>query len=166
MTDLSTPLAVYGTLRRGERNDGLLRGARYLGIGRIAGRMWEMPETADREYAYPSLVIDDPPADGSFFPDPAATENPARSSVVVELYDLTGPDLLAAVDTLEAFDPDDVAGSEYVRRLVDIVDGPVDEAWIYVYNGPPEAKGAPIPDGDWVAHRARVVGERAYPSSG
>jgi gamma-glutamylcyclotransferase (GGCT)/AIG2-like uncharacterized protein YtfP len=45
--------------------------------------------------------------------------------------------------------------------LVDIVDGPVDEAWIYVYNGPPEAKGPPIPDGDWVAHRARSVGQGA-----
>jgi gamma-glutamylcyclotransferase (GGCT)/AIG2-like uncharacterized protein YtfP len=161
MTDPSTALAVYGTLRRGERNAALLREAPYLGLGRIAGRMWEMPETADREYAYPSLVIPDAPPDGAPDPDPSATGGPVGSSVVVELYDLTDPDLLAAVDALEAFDPDDVAGSEYVRRLVDIVDGPVGEAWIYVYNGPPEAKGAPIPDGDWVAHRARTVGQGA-----
>jgi gamma-glutamylcyclotransferase (GGCT)/AIG2-like uncharacterized protein YtfP len=159
MTDPSTSLAVYGTLRRGERNAALLRDAPYLGLGRIAGRMWEMPETADREYAYPSLVMAEPPADAAA--DPDVDEDPARSSVVVELYDLTDPDLLAAVDALEAFDPDDVAGSEYVRRLVAIVDGPVDEAWIYVYNGPPEAKGARILDGDWVAHRARSVGQGA-----
>jgi gamma-glutamylcyclotransferase (GGCT)/AIG2-like uncharacterized protein YtfP len=133
-----TSLAVYGTLRRGERNDSLLDGARYLGLGRIAGSMREMPRTAERAYAYPSLVLDD------------------RGEVVIELYDLPDPAMLAAADALEAFDPADVAGSEYVRCLVDVTGGPAAKAWVYVYNGPPEAMGEPIPDGDWVAHRARA----------
>ncbi len=140
MTATPTALAVYGTLRRGERNDSLLRDTRYLGIGRIAGRMREMPRTAAREYVYPSLTLDGDAGAGD---------------VVIELYDVTDPKLLAAADALEAFDPGDVAGSEYVRRAIEVVDGPVASAWVYVYNGPPEAMGDAIPDGDWVAHRAR-----------
>ncbi len=135
-------LAVYGTLRRGESNDALLTGAEYLGEGWIVGRMREMPRTAAREYAYPSLILG------------------GSGEVVVELYDLIDPDLLAAVDRLEAFDPADAAGSEYVRTLVDVVDGPVGSAWVYAYNGRPEAMGEPIADGDWVAHRARSSAER------
>jgi gamma-glutamylcyclotransferase (GGCT)/AIG2-like uncharacterized protein YtfP len=138
MNGSTTALAVYGTLRRGEPNAALLAGARYLGLGRIAGRMREMPRTEERAYAYPSLVLDD------------------AGEVVIEVYDLSDPVMLAAADALEAFDPADVAGSEYVRCLVDVVDGPVATAWVYVYNGPPEAMGETIPDGDWVAHRVRA----------
>jgi gamma-glutamylcyclotransferase (GGCT)/AIG2-like uncharacterized protein YtfP len=142
MTPTPIVLAVYGTLRRGEPNDSLLSGADYLGEGRIIGRMQEMPRTAVREYAYPSLILG------------------GSGEVVVELYDLIDPDLLATVDRLEAFDPEDVAGSEYVRTLVDIADGPVATAWVYAYNGAPEAMGETIPDGDWVAHRARTSAEQ------
>ena len=137
-TPSPTALAVYGTLRRGEPNDSLLSRARYLGTGRIAGRMSEMPRTAEREYAYPSLILD------------------GSGEVVIELYELTDPALLDAADALEAYDPADVAGSEYVRRLVPVIDGPVASAWVYVYNGPRDAMGEPIPGGDWVAHRARA----------
>ena len=142
MTPTPIVLAVYGTLRRGESNDSLLSGTDYLGEGRIIGRMREMPRTTAREYAYPSLVLD------------------GSGEVVVELYDLIDPDLLAAVDRLEAFDSADVAGSEYVRTLVDVVDGPVGSAWVYAYNRPLEAMGETIADGDWVAHRARSSAER------
>lgn len=138
MTRSTSALAFYGTLRRGEPKAPLLGNARYLGMGRIVGRLREMPRTLARAYAYPSLVLD------------------GEGLVVVELYDLTDPSLLARIDVLEAFDPADVAGSEYVRRLVDVVGGPVARAWVYVFNGPAEAMGEPIPDGDWVAHRARA----------
>jgi len=138
MTLSTTALAVYGTLRRGEPNESLLHGARYMGVGRIAGRLRQMPRTAARAYDYLSLVLD---GDGE---------------IVIEVYDLTDPGLLAAIDALEAFDPHDVASSEYVGRLVAVVDGPVDTAWVYVYNGPPEALGETIRDGDWIAHRVRI----------
>jgi gamma-glutamylcyclotransferase (GGCT)/AIG2-like uncharacterized protein YtfP len=138
-------IAVYGTLRRGEPNADLLSGARDLGVGRIVGRLHEMPRTAERAYAYPALVLEGVGEVGD---------------VVVEVYELGDPAKLAAIDALEVFDPDDVAGSEYVRRLVDVLDGPVATAWIYTYNGPPEAMGDRIPDGDWVAHRARTSGQR------
>jgi gamma-glutamylcyclotransferase (GGCT)/AIG2-like uncharacterized protein YtfP len=134
-------IAVYGTLRRGEPNAALLSGSRDLGVARIVGRLHEMPRTAERAYAYPALVLD------------------GVGAVVVELYQLGDPATLAVIDALEAFDPDDVAGSEYVRRVVDVLDGPVATAWIYEYNGPSEAMGDLIADGDWVAH-ARTGGQR------
>jgi gamma-glutamylcyclotransferase (GGCT)/AIG2-like uncharacterized protein YtfP len=131
-------LAVYGTLRRGERNDPFLAAAAPLGTATIHGRLHVMPRSDLRAYAYPALV-----AGGA---DP----------VVVELYRLPDDDTLAVVDELEAFDPADEAASEYVRRSVPIVDGPVPSAWAYVYNGPREELGDAITDGDWVAHRARA----------
>jgi gamma-glutamylcyclotransferase (GGCT)/AIG2-like uncharacterized protein YtfP len=136
-------IAVYGTLRRGEPNAALLTGARALGLGRIAGRLHEMPRTAERAYAYPALVLD------------------GAGQVIVELYELGDPATLAVIDALEAFDPEDVAGSEYVRRLVDVLDGPVATAWIYEYNGPPEAMGDLVAGGDWVANGARTIRQRA-----
>jgi gamma-glutamylcyclotransferase (GGCT)/AIG2-like uncharacterized protein YtfP len=135
-------IAVYGTLRRGQPNAALLSGSRDLGAARIVGRLHEMPRTVERAYAYPALVLE------------------GVGEVVVELYELGDPATLAVIDALEAFDPEDVAGSEYVRRLVDVLDGPVTTAWIYTYNGPPEAMGDLIPDGDWVAHRAQASGQR------
>lgn len=133
------PLATYGTLRRGERNAPYLAGATYLGTGRIAGRLHEMRSAATRPYGYPSCV--------------GAGEGAPR--VVVELYRVDSP-TLAAIDVLEAFDPTDAAGSEYVRRAVDVVEGPVDRAWVYEYNGPPGEVGPAIDDGDWVRHRRRA----------
>jgi GntR family transcriptional regulator/MocR family aminotransferase len=135
------PLATYGTLRRGEQNAAYLAGATYLGTGRIAGRLHEMRAAATRRYGYPGCLD-------------AGEGSP---SVVVELYRVD-PATLAAIDALEAFDPADEAGSEYVRRPIDVVDGPVDRAWVYVYSGPLSGVGAAIPDGDWVAHRRRSEG--------
>src|SRR6476646_4781842 len=94
-------LAVYGTLRLGEWNAPLLDGVPFVGTGRVAGLLREMPPTASREYAYPSLVLD------------------GAGQVVVELYVLADETALAAADDLEGYDPADEAGSEYVRRAVD-----------------------------------------------
>ena len=135
------PLATYGTLRRGERNAGFLAGASFLGTGRIAGRLHEMHSGANRPYGYPSCLD-------------AGKGLPA---IVVELYRVD-PATLAEIDSLEAFDPDDEAASEYVRLPVAVADGPVDRAWVYEYNGPPGEVGPRIEDGDWVGHRRRAEG--------
>ena len=131
MTPNPTPivLAVYGTLRRGEWNAPLLDGASFVGTGRVAGILREMPPTASRRYAYPSLVLD-------------------RAGQV-------------AADDLEGYDPADEAGSEYVRRAVDVIDGPVARAWIYVYNGPPEEMGQVIASGDWIVRGTAAVARPA-----
>ena len=128
------PLAVYGTLRQGERNADLVGGARLLGTARIAGRLHRMAATTDRAYPYPALM-------------PATDDG---DEVVVEILDLVDAEALRTIDALEAFDPADPEGSEYVRSEVDVRNGPVPTAWVYLYNGPQEAVGDRIVDGDWV----------------
>jgi gamma-glutamylcyclotransferase (GGCT)/AIG2-like uncharacterized protein YtfP len=138
VTDRSAAvIAVYGTLRRGQRNHRFLAGAEYLGAGFVHGVLHEVPSTPEHTYAYPVLV---PSTIGR---------------VAVEIYRLIDDGMLAALDELESYDPADEPDSQYIRRRVPVLEGPVTQAGVYVYNGPAEKMGAEVEDGDWVAHEAR-----------
>jgi gamma-glutamylcyclotransferase (GGCT)/AIG2-like uncharacterized protein YtfP len=128
-------VAVYGTLRRGERNYERLRGTAFLGSGVVGGALYDVPTAPGRPFPYPAFR---PGNDGH---------------VPVELYLLPDADLLADLDAFEGFDPADDAGSQYARRVIDVIDGPVRRAWIYVHQGPEAELGEPIPDADWVRYR-------------
>jgi gamma-glutamylcyclotransferase (GGCT)/AIG2-like uncharacterized protein YtfP len=72
----------------------------------------------------------------------------------VEIYRLAGDAMLASLDELERFDPADEAGSQYVRRVLGVVEGPVSSAHAYLYRGSRDELGELIESGDWVAFSA------------
>lgn len=134
MSDDRLVVAVYGTLRRGGRNERLLAGATFLGSGTVSGGLHEMVTDGVRPYPYPGLI---PGEDGQ---------------VVVEVVRLADVAQLARLDALEDYVATDEAASEYLRRRVAVAGAPVAEAWAYVYAGPPGAIGPRIESGDWIAH--------------
>ncbi len=138
-------VAVYGTLRRGERNHGLLNGAVFLGTAFVHGTLHEVPTAPYRPYAYPALTLG------------------PTGRVTVELYLLAHGGGLETLDALELYDPDRESDSQYLRRTAPVVGHApepgatlVEEAFVYVYNGPPEDLGAPIHSGDWIDRNRRT----------
>ena len=148
--DRRTPLllAVYGTLRKGCRNTPLLAGSPLVAEGTVAGTLHEVvAPLGDRPYSYPLLVL-------------GSGEDASTGRVRVEVYRVSDQPVLAALDHLEAYDPEDPAGSEYVRVLVPLLDaGPAgpQEVQVYVHAGAAEGRGPVLHGGDWVVHAGELA---------
>ena len=140
--DLPLVVAVYGTLRVGERNHYLLDGAEPLGTAWIRGDLFTVPTAPYRPYSYPALVV------------------PGAGRVAIELYRLTDQTMLDALDLLELYIPGNDADSQYLRRMVPVLDHepvpgglPITAAATYLYNGPAADLGGRIESGIWISER-------------
>ncbi|WP_380165404.1 gamma-glutamylcyclotransferase [Jannaschia sp. R86511] len=157
--DLPLLLAVYGTLRRGCRNHHVLAGSEHVTDGAVSGVLHEMVASQRLDYTYPLLVV--PPQPSVVGP-----------RVVVEVYRVSDPRVLARLDALEDFDPTDPGGSEYVRTKVPLLgSGPAagpaptgpgrptpSEVQVYAYAGSVAVaeQGPVLPGGDWCTHKGAL----------
>jgi gamma-glutamylcyclotransferase (GGCT)/AIG2-like uncharacterized protein YtfP len=128
MTDASTRhVFVYGTLRRGGRNDiNLLQPApRYVGMGEVRGRLYRFDW-------YPGLVLGGEEA----------------VTVVGEVYEIT-PELEAVLDAIEDIVPGD--RSEYFKRelTIDVAGRPL-ECLVYEINPERVRDKRALAHGDWI----------------
>ena len=123
---------VYGTLRRGGRNDinRLEPAPRYIGIGEVKGRLYHIDW-------YPGLTLGG---------DEAVT-------VVGEVYEIA-PELEEVLDRYEGIEPG--ASSEYFKRELAIaVDGRPYSCLVYEVN-PERVRGKQeIGHGDWIQFHPR-----------
>jgi gamma-glutamylcyclotransferase (GGCT)/AIG2-like uncharacterized protein YtfP len=115
----SDRLFVYGTLMRGFDHPMarlLAAHADFLGGATCRGRLYLVKH-------YPGLLLSDDPAD----------------LVHGEVFRLRAPDeLLREFDMYEACGDGFPEPTEYLRRLIEVrlADGPLEQAWTYVYNWP------------------------------
>jgi gamma-glutamylcyclotransferase (GGCT)/AIG2-like uncharacterized protein YtfP len=118
---------VYGTLRRGGRNDinRLAPAPRYVGMGEVQGRLYHMDW-------YPGLMLGGEEA----------------VTVVGEVYEVTR-ELEAVLDEIEGIEEGDQ--SEYFKRDMSIdVDGKPVTCFVYEIN-PDRVRGKePLGHGDWI----------------
>lgn len=122
----------YGTLMAGfdrRRRAGIDDKLVYIGRGSIQGALFDVG-------LYPAAV---PAPDGRIWG---------------EVYEMADPpQVLAALDEIEGYRPDDPDRSLYTRALTDIVlpDGAAARAWVYFYNAP-LGRAPRIPSGDYLEH--------------
>jgi gamma-glutamylcyclotransferase (GGCT)/AIG2-like uncharacterized protein YtfP len=85
---------------------------------------------------------------------PAAVPTDDDSTVSGEMYALSDPvPVLAALDEIEGFRPNEPERSLYQRVLTDVTldDGRVQPAWVYFYNAP-LGQAQRIESGDYLEH--------------
>ena len=122
---------VYGTLRRGGRNDinRLAPTPKYLGMGEVKGMLYRLDW-------YPGLALGGEQA----------------VTVVGEVYEVTPP-LEAALDAIEGIVPAD--HSEYFKRDLEVdVDGKQVKCILYEINPKRVADKEPFGYGDWLRFRS------------
>jgi gamma-glutamylcyclotransferase (GGCT)/AIG2-like uncharacterized protein YtfP len=85
---------------------------------------------------------------------PAAVPTEDGSEVLGELYEMQDPPaVLAALDEIEGYRPNEPERSLYTRVLTDVTleDGQVQRAWAYFYNAP-LGRAQRIASGDYLEH--------------
>lgn len=122
----------YGTLMTGfdrRRRAGIDGKLTYVGRGSIHAALFDLG-------IYPAAV-------------------PAPENIVWgEVYAMADPQaVLAALDDIEGFRPDDPDRSLYWRQQADVrlPDGSIALAWVYFYNAP-LGQAPAIPSGDYLEH--------------
>lgn len=158
--DAPLRLFVYGTLKRGQCNHHLCRGARSIQPATLAGRLYYAPP------GYPALTLDaerilargtgDLEADlrrGAAAEDSVETESIVGPSLVhgeLHVYADRPIERLRRFDRLEMFDPAAIERCEYVRVLTRVraVGGGAMPAWTYIWAGD-AGRLTPIVAGDW-----------------
>ncbi len=122
----------YGTLMAGfdrRRRAGIDPKLTYMGRGSIEAALFDLG-------IYPAAV-------------------PAPEGLVWgEVYAMSDPEtVLAALDDIEGYRPDDPDLSLYARAQVPVrmPDGSLAEAWVYFYNAP-LGQAQRIPSGDYLEH--------------
>ena len=118
---------VYGTLRRGGRNDinRLTPTPKYLGMGEVQGSLFHFDW-------YPGLAL--------------GGEEPV--TVVGEVYEVT-PQLEEVLDRIEGLEPGD--HSEYMKRDMAVtVQGRDLQCFLYEINPQRVADKSPLAHGDWI----------------
>lgn len=122
----------YGTLMAGfdrRRRAGIDQNLTYVGRGSIPGALFDLG-------IYPAAV-----------PAP-------EGRVWGEVYEAGEPEaVLAALDEIEGFRPDNPDGSLYLRQQAEVTlpDGTRAQAWVYFYNAP-LGRASRIPSGDYLEH--------------
>jgi len=118
---------VYGTLRKGGRNDinRMLPAPRYLGMGEVKGSLYHLDW-------YPGLALGGEEA----------------VTVVGEVYEVTG-ELEKVLDGIEGLEEGD--RSEYFKRDLEVrVGGRAVACFLYEINPSRVAGKDPIGHGDWI----------------
>ena len=122
----------YGTLMAGfdrRRRAGIDSKLTYRGRGSIRGALFDLG-------IYPAAV-------------------PAPEGMVWgEVYEMDDPAaVLAALDDIEGYRPDDPDKSLYARAQADVTmpDGTLERAWVYFYNAP-LGRAPRIASGDYLEH--------------
>jgi gamma-glutamylcyclotransferase (GGCT)/AIG2-like uncharacterized protein YtfP len=129
---LANRVFFYGTLMAGfdrRRRAGIDSKLTYLGRGSITAALFDLG-------LYPAAV---PSTEGR---------------VWGEVYDVADPPtVLAALDDIEGYRPDDPDRSLYTRSEADVTlaDGSLVRAWVYFYNAP-LGQAPRIPSGDYLEY--------------
>lgn len=121
---MSKHFLVYGTLRRGQRAEGMMRNARYLRDEMVNATMYNCG-------SFPGIIL--------------GGESKVRCELFVCDDEFVAP-LTRSLDGYEGYSPEDSHNSLYLRKEIELTDGV--SAFIYEWNRSTEGLEI-VESGDW-----------------